>query len=65
MEENDVIAEYIRTKYPELLTSVDFAIFKISKVLVGCLDAVKETFGKIDFEEIKKITNENKQERED
>ena len=65
MEENDVIAEYIKAKYPELLTSIDFAFFKIGMICRGFVNAVTESFKDIDFETIKKFANEKMQESED
>lgn len=45
MNENDLIAEYIKKRYPEILQTMDFAVFKlgkaISKVITDCFDPIK------------------------
>lgn len=45
MNENDLIAEYIKERYPEILQTMDFTVFKvgkaISKVINDCFDPIK------------------------
>ena len=49
MSENDMIAEYVKEKYPELLTTCDFAIFKIGVAAREGCRSMCETLKKIDF----------------
>ena len=45
MNENDLIAEYIKERYPEILQTMDFTVFKfrktISKVITDCFEPIK------------------------
>lgn len=33
MNENDIIAEYVKSKFPNILSTADFALFKLGKTL--------------------------------
>ena len=49
MSENDIIAEYIKEKYPELLKGPDFAFYRLcnaAKIIVNCFS---ETFEKLKY----------------
>lgn len=62
MSENDIIAEFIKSKYPELISGLDFTFYKIGKI-AG--EAIKElsknlskVFSSIDIESIKDFVND-------
>lgn len=46
MSENDIIAMYITEKYPELLKTADFAIFKLGKQITEFVDSAVSAFKK-------------------
>ena len=52
MNKNDIIAEYIKERYPELLNTTDFALYKFSCACRKIVDGLKEAFGNIDFSEL-------------
>ncbi len=58
MNENDIIAKYVQTKYPELLKSADYAFFKIGVRLGEFANAAVEAMKGIDFESLKKMADE-------
>ena len=56
--ENDLIAEFVKEKYPELLTTLDFAIFRISKVCQQIANDIFDSFKNIDISELKKLADD-------
>ena len=52
MNENDIIAEYIKEKYPELLNTTDFALYKFYCACRKVVDELKKTFRNIDFSKL-------------
>lgn len=52
MNENDIIAEYIKSKYPELLYTTDFALYKLGKGIKDFVNRFKENLKKINFSNI-------------
>ena len=67
MNENDLIAEYIKERYPEILQTMDFAFFKlgkvISKVINDCFDPIKNLVQQIiDTDPGQLVNTETKQE---
>lgn len=42
MSENDIIAEYVRNKYPALIMTVDFSMFRLNLVAGEASKAGKE-----------------------
>lgn len=61
MTENDIIAEYVKRKHPEILTSIDFAVFHIGMVCSIFSDGIRAKLKRIDFsrlEEALKKVNE-------
>ena len=42
MTRNDMIAEYVREKRPEIITSADFAIFAMKKALEEFISGIKK-----------------------
>lgn len=57
MSENDIIAQYVREKYPEILTSVDFGLYKFSLACRNMANDLKEAFKNIDFSKLAKQVN--------
>lgn len=52
MSENDIIAEYVRKRYPELLNTADFVFFKCSCAIRKIINDFKESLKNIDFSEL-------------
>lgn len=57
MSENDIIAQYVREKYPEILTGVDFGLYKFSLAWRNMANDLKELFKNIDFSKLAKRVN--------
>lgn len=57
MSENDIIAEYIRDKYPEMLGTADFALYKMALALRGVASSIVEAFQKLDLKELQKVAD--------
>lgn len=55
MTENDIIAEYIKREFPEILNTVDFAKFKTSYAMTSFLKELEKKLGRIDFSRLQKI----------
>lgn len=47
MSENDIIAEYVKANYPELLKDIRFAFFKIGIMAKTVVEAWNKVFPKI------------------
>ena len=60
MSENDIIAQYVREKYPEILTSVDFELYKFSLAWRNMVNDLKEAFKNIDFSKLAERVNGSK-----
>ena len=57
MSENDIIAQYVREKYPEILTSVDFELYKFFLAWRNMVNDLKEAFKNIDFSKLAERVN--------
>ena len=44
MSENDVIAEYIKERYPWILDTINFAVYRFKKQCETMVDELKESF---------------------
>lgn len=44
MSENDVIAEYVKERYPWILDTIDFAAYKLKMQWKTMVDEFKESF---------------------
>ena len=64
MSENDYIAEFIKDKYPEIIQSADFALWKIGKILDDSISKFVENFRKINFTGLNKALENMKREQE-
>ena len=61
MSENDIIAEYVKEQFPELLHTFNFAMWRMGKILLELQIEAKAAFLKIDFSDLnKKIEKVNK-----
>jgi len=49
MKENDIIAEYVREKRPEILGSISFVFFKFGKQISNVAEQCVEAFKQFDF----------------
>lgn len=58
MRENDLIAEYVKENYPEILTTFDFACFKLRVTCQEFGKAIAEEIKKIDFSGLNKALRE-------
>lgn len=52
MSENDLIAKYIKERFPEILNTYDFALYKFSYVCKDVVNSFENTFKNIDFNKI-------------
>lgn len=64
MSENDYIAEFIKEKYPEIILSADFALWKIGRILDYSIQKFVESFKKIDFTGLNKALEAMKKQQE-
>lgn len=53
MKENDYIAEYVRERRPEIITSVDYLTWRFVKAFNNCMDGFSGAIDKC-IKEIKK-----------
>lgn len=53
MTRNDIIAEYVKRNYPEILTTTDFAAFQFRMACISFSDAVRKSIRSIDFSKLK------------
>lgn len=52
MRENDYIAEYIKEKRPEIISSFDFFMWKMAKIIAGTVKSVVDAFSDIDLSSV-------------
>lgn len=58
MNENDLIAEYVKERYPEILQTMDFAVFKLSACCRRIANEIIESLKNIDFVELQLMVDE-------
>lgn len=58
MSENDYIAEYVKENHPEILESLDFALWKMTRIVIKLRDDLVTAIKNIDFSELKKKVEE-------
>lgn len=58
MNENDLIAEYIKERYPEVLQTIDFAVFKLAACCRKFANDAIESLKNVDFIELQLMVNE-------
>ena len=52
MSENEIIAQYVKERFPELSNSTDFALYKLGLSFREIVDDFKEAVKNIDFSKI-------------
>lgn len=64
MSKNDIIAEYVKQNYPEILATTDFAIFSLQMVVRNFTKTFSKTFSKaikqVNFEKVKKPAHQDR-----
>lgn len=58
MNENDLIAEYVKERFPEILQTMDFAVFKLSARCRKVAYDFIESFKKVDFTKLQLMIND-------
>lgn len=53
MRDNDMIADYVRLRCPELLETTDFQLYKLSCVCTSFCKSFGEALKKVDFTKLK------------
>ena len=53
MTRNDIIAEYVKRNYPEILTTTDFAVFQFRIACKSFCDEACKSIRSIDFSKLK------------
>ena len=61
MSENDIIAAYVRNKYPELINGADFQLFKLGLLLKEAFDNMRKKLESIDFTKLAELADEFEQ----
>ena len=49
MGENDIIADYVKEHYPEILETIDFNLYKLSYACRSFCESFSDAFKKVDF----------------
>lgn len=65
MSENDYIAEYIKEKRPEIISSFDFFMWKMAKIIAGTVKSVVDAFSGIDLSSVDLSALQQAEEDED
>lgn len=58
MTRNDVIAEYVKERFPEILTTIDFAVFNFKMACKSSVDSFEKAIKKIDFSHLQKTVDD-------
>lgn len=61
MSKNDIIAEYVKHNYPEILETTDFAIFSFQMAVRSFAKTFSEVIKKVNFEKLKEIRKQYKE----
>lgn len=61
MIKNDIIAEYVKQNYPEILATTDFAIFSFRMAVTDFTRTFSEAIKKVNFEKLKEIRKQYKE----
>lgn len=64
MSENDYIAEYVKEKRPEIIGTIDFAVWKIGKVVSNTVETITTAIKGFLVEEIANYINDQEGEDE-
>lgn len=68
MTENDIIAAYVKSRYPNLIKTVDYNTYAAAKRLISAFSGIKEIFNmnpKADLNEVIERAKEIEREQED
>lgn len=57
MSKNDIIAEYVKQNYPEILTTTDFAIFNLSMAITDFAKTFLKVIKQVGFEKVKELAD--------
>ena len=55
---DDVIAEYVKAHYPEILETIDFKLYKLSYACRSFCESFSDVFKKVDFKKLKDLAAE-------
>lgn len=58
MKEDEIIAQYVKERYPQMLSTADFAIYKICMEWREFYDAFARAVRKVDFTKLKPLVDE-------
>lgn len=61
MTENDIIAAYVKSRYPNLLTTIDFNTYAMCKSLTSAFDSVKDIFDMDTHTELSEVIEKAKE----
>lgn len=53
MSENDIIAEYVKSRFPSLLATVDFGLYKMGVGIGEVMHGISESLQNIDLKALK------------
>ena len=53
MSENDIIAEYVKSRFPSLLATVDFGLYKMGVGIGEVMHGISESLQNIDLKDLK------------
>lgn len=60
MSKNDIIAEYVKQNYPEILATTDFAIFSLQMVVRDFTKTLSKAIKQVNFEKVKKPAHQDR-----
>ncbi len=60
MSKNDIIAEYVKQNYPEILATTDFAIFSLQMVVRNFTKTFSKAIKQVNFEKVKKPAHQDR-----
>ena len=64
MSENDIIAEYVKSRFPSLLATVDFGLYKMGVGISETLNETSKCLKNIDLKALKeRLESVNEQEK--
>ena len=58
MSDNDVIAEYVKAHYPEILETIDFNLYKLSYACRSFCESFSNAFKGVDLKKLVDLADE-------
>ena len=58
MSDNDVIAEYVKAHYPEILKTIDFNLYKLSYACRSFCESFSNAFKGVDLKKLVDLADE-------